>query len=75
MTDADEQALRELDELGGALTAAQFDALENELILRAAVCGWTGDPLRQPAATVLAALRAVLAGTSEFALWRAPERE
>jgi hypothetical protein len=33
---------------------------ENILILRAYVLGWTGDPLEQPAASVLAAYRQML---------------
>lgn len=40
-------------------TDHEFDQLENELRLRAAVLGWTGDPLEQPTTTVLAAARAV----------------
>ena len=33
------------------LTDAEFDELENQLALRAACLGWTGDPMRQPLET------------------------
>ncbi len=36
--------------------------LEGELRLRAAIMGWTGDPLKQPPRSVLAAIRKVKAG-------------
>jgi hypothetical protein len=36
--------------------------LEGELLLRAAVMGWTGDPLQQPPRAVLAAVRKVKSG-------------
>ncbi|HTD68075.1 MAG TPA: hypothetical protein VK846_16240 [Candidatus Limnocylindria bacterium] len=39
---------------------ALYDALEDGLRLRAAVLGWTGDPLHQPPRSVLATLRSVL---------------
>ncbi len=29
------------------LTDAEFDGLENQLAIRAACLGWTGDPMRQ----------------------------
>jgi hypothetical protein len=40
-------------------TEREFDALEEKLKLIAAVRGWTGDPLRQPASSVLGAIRAI----------------
>jgi hypothetical protein len=43
------------------LTPAEFDALENRLRLKAAVLGWTGDPLHQPLPTVAAIVRGILA--------------
>lgn len=42
------------------LTDAEFDELENQLALRAAVLGWTGDPMRQPLATVAAIVRGII---------------
>lgn len=39
------------------LTDAEFDELENQLALRAACLGWTGDPMRQPLETVAAIVR------------------
>ena len=36
------------------LTDAEFDELENQLAIRAACLGWTGDPMRQPLETVAA---------------------
>ncbi|MDQ2844299.1 MAG: hypothetical protein M3Y72_25310 [Acidobacteriota bacterium] len=57
--DDEQQAKREIAKLEGTVTPAQFDQLEGELRLRAGALGWTGDPLRQPATTVLAAIRTV----------------
>ena len=51
------------------LTDAEFDELENQLALRAACLGWTGDPMRQPLETVaaIAAIAAIVRG-----MWIAP---
>ncbi len=45
------------------LSEQGFDLLENRLRLRAAVLGWTGDPLKQPLASVAAEVRAMLSQT------------
>ena len=42
------------------LTDAEFDDLENQLALRAACLGWTGDPMQQPLATVAAIVRSII---------------
>lgn len=42
------------------LTDAEFDELENQLALRAACLGWTGDPMRQPLETVAAIVRGII---------------
>jgi len=47
------------------LSKQGFDLLENRLCLRAAVLGWTGDPLKQPLASVAAELRAMLTQTDD----------
>lgn len=39
---------------------AEFDELENQLALRAACLGWTGDPMRQPLETVAAVVRGII---------------
>lgn len=46
------------------LTDAEFDQLENQLALRAACLGWTGDPMRQPLSTVAAIVRSILSNRS-----------
>lgn len=46
------------------LTDAEFDELENQLALRAACLGWTGDPMRQPLETVAAIVRGILSRRS-----------
>lgn len=51
--------LAELEKLQAEFSEDDFDALESELHLRAAVLGWTGDPLKQPARSVLAAALSV----------------
>jgi hypothetical protein len=43
-----------------ALTDAEFDELENQLAIRAACLGWTGDPMRQPLETVAAIVRGII---------------
>lgn len=43
------------------LTNAEFDELENQLAIRAACLGWTGDPMRQPLETVAAIVRGIIA--------------
>lgn len=50
-----------LEPVFASLTPDERRQFENELYLRAYVRGWTGDPLLQPAATVVSAIRAVLA--------------
>ena len=42
------------------LTNAEFDDLENQLSIRAACLGWTGDPMRQPLETVAATVRGII---------------
>jgi hypothetical protein len=42
------------------LTDAEFDELENQLAIRAACLGWTGDPMRQPLETVAAVVRGII---------------
>lgn len=42
------------------LSDAEFDELENQLALRAACLGWTGDSMRQPLETVAAIVRGIL---------------
>ena len=49
------------------LTDAEFDELENQLALRAACLGWTGDPMRQPLETV-----AAIAALAKRGMWIAP---
>lgn len=44
-----------------SLSDAEFDELENQLAIRAASLGWTGDPMRQPLAVVAATVRGILA--------------
>ena len=51
----------ELAQLARSMTAADYDALEADLRLRAACLHWTGDPLKQPPEIVLAAARAIVA--------------
>jgi hypothetical protein len=46
------------------LTNAEFDELENGLVLRAACMGWTGDPMRQPVETVAAIARGIISRRS-----------
>lgn len=48
------------------LTDAEFDELENQLALRAAALGWTGDPMRQPLATVAAIVRGIITRRSNL---------
>ena len=42
------------------LTDAEFDELENQLAIRAACLGWTGDPMRQPVEAVAATVRGII---------------
>ena len=42
------------------LTDAEFDELENQLALRAACLGWTGDPMCQPLDSVAACVRTII---------------
>lgn len=42
------------------LTDAEFDELENQLAIRAAGLGWTGDPMRQPLETVATTVRGII---------------
>ena len=54
-------ALSDADLIEAAdLTDAEFDELENQLALRAACLGWTGDPMRQPLETVAATVRGII---------------
>ena len=54
-------ALSDADLIEAAdLNDAEFDELENQLALRAACLGWTGDPMRQPLETVAAIVRGIL---------------
>lgn len=46
------------------LTDAEFDELENQLALRAACLGWTGDPMKQPLEVVAGIVRAILSRRS-----------
>lgn len=39
---------------------AEFDQLENDLALRAACLGWTGDPMKQPVEVVAAVVRSII---------------
>jgi len=55
------EVIAELGRLTAIFTEADYDRLENALVLRSYVLGWTGDPLKQPAETVLACARQVLA--------------
>ena len=43
-----------------SLSDAEFDQLENELGLRAACLGWTGDPMKQPVNVVAAVARGII---------------
>lgn len=56
----DDEVMAELSSLQQGFSESDFDQLEAELKLRAAVLGWTGDPLKQPSRTVLAAARAAM---------------
>lgn len=42
------------------LSKAEFDELENQLALRAACLGWSGDPMRQPLEVVAGIVRGIL---------------
>lgn len=54
-------ALSDADLIESAdLTDAEFDELENQLVIRAACLGWTGDPMRQPLETVAATVRGII---------------
>ena len=58
-------ALSDADLIEAAdLTDAEFDELENQLALRAACLGWTGDPMRQPLETVAATVRGIISRRS-----------
>jgi hypothetical protein len=45
-------------------TDEEFDMLENRLAILAACNGWTGDPMRQPLATVAAIVRGIIGDRS-----------
>jgi hypothetical protein len=49
--------LERLDRENGPMTESEQKHFENVLWLRAMVLGWTGDPLEQPATSVLATYR------------------
>ncbi len=55
----DDQVMQELKDLQGSFTEADFDELEYLLWIKAGCLGWTGDPLKQPARSVLACARQV----------------
>jgi hypothetical protein len=58
MTEADALAeLTRLDGEFGQMVEGERRHFKNLLYLRAMIHGWTGDPLRQPATSVLAAYR------------------
>lgn len=42
------------------LTNLEFDELENQLALRAAVLHWSGDPMRQPLDVVASIVRQII---------------
>lgn len=42
------------------LSETEFDELENQLVIRAACLGWTGDPMRQPLEVVATVVRGIL---------------
>jgi len=46
------------------LTDPEFDELENQLVIRAACLGWSGDPMRQPLETVAAVVRGIISKRS-----------
>lgn len=50
-----------------SLSDAEFDKLENQLAIRAASLGWTGDPMCQPVAVVAATVRGILANRTNSA--------
>lgn len=56
------EAFEQLMELGRQypMDDADLKHFENNLILRSYVLGWTGDPLKQPPSSVLAAYRQML---------------
>ena len=56
----DSEVLAEIKEIELYFDGQMFDRLEGELKLRAACLGWTGDPLKQPPRSVLAAARKIL---------------
>lgn len=58
----DSEVMQELTSLTKEFSDEDFDRLESELRLRAAVLGWTGEPLRQPPRSVLATARSVKGG-------------
>jgi hypothetical protein len=58
MTEAEAMAeLTRLDEAFGQMAEDERQHFENLLYLRAMIHGWTGDPLCQPATSVLGAYR------------------
>jgi hypothetical protein len=57
MTEAEAVAELEREQFPAEMTESERRHFENLLFLRAYVRGWTGDPLCQPATSVLAAYR------------------
>lgn len=55
----DDEVTEELATLSPSFSETDWQELESSLRLRAAVLGWTGDALRQPPRSVLAAARGV----------------
>jgi hypothetical protein len=58
----DHEVLAEIEQLELTFKEIDFVRLEGELQLRAACMGWTGDPLKQPPRSVLAAARKIKSG-------------
>ena len=55
----DAEVIAEIDAWDPVFGEVDRVRLESALQLRAAVLGWTGDPLKQPPRTVLAAIRRI----------------
>lgn len=57
---SEHEVFAKLETHEGTLTDVELDKLESRLRLRAAVLGWTGHPLHQPATVVLKVVAAIL---------------
>ena len=62
MDQIEKNAVEKLRVLDRVLSNADYDELESRLRVRAAVLGWTGDPLRQFPSVVLGEIEAILRG-------------